>query len=162
TRAVAAERLLDLIGGHRATAAICTAVELGMVEALAAGARTVPEIAADCSVHEDATARLLTALVGLGICQVVEEGKYRLTEIGACLVRSSDPSLRDWALFEGKMLARSWIGLSETVRTGRTATEIAGSEGRYEEIRRDPQSVSLFDAAMVSMTRLIARDVLAA
>lgn len=161
--AAPAERLLDLIGGHRVTAAICAAVELGVIDALAAGPRTAPEIAAECSAHEGSSERLLTALVGLGICRSGEDSQYQLTEMGAYLAQGSDPSLRDWALFEGEMLARSWIGLSESVRSGRTFAEIAGSEGgRYEEMRRDPKTASLFDAAMVNMTRLVARDVLAA
>jgi SAM-dependent methyltransferase len=163
TRAALPERLLDLIGGHRATAAVCAAVELGVIDALGAGPLTAREIATDCSAHEASCERFLTALVGLGISQSVTDRRYQLTEMGACLARGSDPCLRDWALFEGRMLARSWIGLSESIRIGRTSAEIAGREGgRYEEIDRDPQAASLFDAAMVSMTRLVARDVLAA
>ena len=157
------EHLLNLIGGHRATATLSAAVELGVIEAFASQPRTAREVAADCSAHEASIERLLVALVGLGICQCVEDGKHKLTEMGAYLSRGSDPSLCDWALFEGKMLARSWIGLSESIRTGRSSSELAESEcGRYEEMRRDPKSASLFDAAMVSMTRLVARDVLAA
>jgi SAM-dependent methyltransferase len=163
TRAAVTERLLDLIGGHRITATLCAAVELGVIEALAAGPRTAFEIAGYCSAHEAAIERLLAALVGLGICRSVPNSQYRLTEMGAYLAQGSDPSLRDWALFEGKMLARSWIGLNESVLTGRTSAEIAWSEGgRYEEMHRDPQAASLFDAAMVSLTRFVARDVLAA
>ncbi|MDQ8728330.1 methyltransferase [Bradyrhizobium sp. LHD-71] len=161
--AAVTDRLLDLIGGHRVTATICAAVEVGVIDALAAGPRAASDIAADCPAHEASIKRLLTALVGLGICGCVEGGQYQLTEMGAYLAQRSESSLGDWARFEGKMLVRPWIGLSDSVRTGRTSAEIAGSEGgRYEEIRRDPQAASLFDAAMVSMTRLVARDVLAA
>jgi len=162
-RAVLADRLLDLLGGHRVTAALYTAVELGMIELLAAGERTAAEVAHECSAHVTSSERLLTALVGLGICRSVGDNRYRLTDMGVCLAKGASPSLHDWALFEGKMLSHSWMGLAESVRSGRTAAEIAGADdGRYGQMRRDPQAASLFDAAMASITRLVARDLIAA
>jgi len=158
----ASERLLDLLGGHRATATVCAAVELGVVEALAAGPQTSRSVAARCSTHELATDRLLMALHALGICERIEPGDFQLSEMGAHLVAASDHSLRDWALFEGNMLARSWLRLGESVRSGKTFGELAGSRGRYEDLRDDPKSAASFDAAMISITRLAARDILTA
>jgi SAM-dependent methyltransferase len=163
TCATLQDRLIDLLGGHRVTATICTAVELGVVEALSAGPKTPATVATACSAHEAATERLLIALLGLGICERAEPTKFQLSEMGARLGASSHRSLRDWALFEGRMLARSWLGLSDSIRSGKTSGDLRGAEGgRYEEFRRDPKSASLFDAAMTSMTRLVAQDVLGA
>nr|WP_283815990.1 methyltransferase [Bradyrhizobium sp. AUGA SZCCT0222] len=155
--------MLDLLGGHRVTAALCTAVELGVVEALTAGERTATEVANECSTHAPSTERLLIALVALGICQSVGPTRYRLTDMGACLANSASHSLRSWALFEGKMLSHSWMGLAESVRSGRTAAELAGADGgRYGQMHRDPEAALVFDAAMANMTRLVARDLIAA
>nr|WP_283815251.1 methyltransferase [Bradyrhizobium sp. JYMT SZCCT0180] len=155
--------MLDLLGGHRVTAALYTAVELGVVESLAAGERTATEVANECSTHAPSTDRLLIALVALGICQSAGPNRYRLTDMGACLANDAKHSLRNWALFEGKMLSRSWMGLSESVRSGRTVAELAGAEGgRYGQMHRDPEAASVFDAAMANMTRLVARDLIAA
>jgi ubiquinone/menaquinone biosynthesis C-methylase UbiE len=157
------ERLIDLLGSHRVTATICAAVDLGVVEALSAGPQTPTMVATACSAHEAATERLLTALLALGICERVEPAKFQLSKMGAHLGASSHCSLRDWAVFEGGMLARSWLGLSDSIRSGKTSGELLSAEGgRYEELRRDPKSASVFDAAMTSMTRLVAQDVLRA
>jgi DNA-binding IclR family transcriptional regulator len=102
-----------MLGGHRVTATICAAVELGVIEALAAGERTPQMIATTCATHEPATGRLLAALAALGICEQPEPGKFNLSAVGDHLVASVDRSLRDWALFEGTMLARSWLGLGD-------------------------------------------------
>ena len=161
--AILTERLIDLLGGHRTTATLCTAVELGVIDALASGKRTAAEIAVECATHEAASERLLAGLVGLDICRRCGGAHYALTEMGACLAKGADKSLRDWALFEGKVLSPTWHGLSDSIRSGKTATELAGlAGGRYAEIGRHAQSASMFDAAMVSMSRLVARDVLTA
>jgi len=157
------DRLLDLIGGHRVTAALCAAVELGIIDVLAAGDRTACEVGRECSVHGTSSERLLTALAGLGICRLAGEGRYRLTDMGTLLAKQATPSLRDWALFEGRMLSPSWMELAESVRSGRTSSAIAGfGGGRYEQMRHDPEAASLFDAAMCSMTRLAAHGLMEA
>ena len=162
TCASASERLIDMLSGHRATATICTAVELGVIEALAAGELTSPMVAATCATHEPATGRLLVALAALGICDQPEPGKFKLSVMGDQLVASADRSLRNWALFEGTMLARSWLGLANSVRHGKTLSELSGTAGRYNDLAGDQKSASLFDAAMISMTRLTANEILSA
>lgn len=157
------DRLLDLLGGHRVTAALCTAVELGVVESLAAGERTAADVANECSTHAQSTERLLITLVALGICQSVGQSRYLLTDMGACLAKNAKHSLRSWAVFEGKMLSRSWLGLTDSVRSGRTAAELAEAEGgRYGQMHRDSEAALVFDAAMANMTRLVAPDLIAA
>jgi hypothetical protein len=82
--------------------------------------------------------------------------------MGDQLAASADRSLRDWALFEGTMLAHSWLGLADSVRHGKTLSELAGTAGRYEDLGGDQKSARLFDAAMISMTRLAAKEILSA
>jgi SAM-dependent methyltransferase len=154
--------LLDLIGGHRITAVLYSAVALGVIDALDSGSASPAEIASACSTSEGATERLLTALATIGIVGKSASG-YRLTDLGRRLSRRSPGSLRDWTLFEGEMLARSWQGLIESVRTGKTATELdSQAGGRFEAIGRNPRFAELFDNAMVSFTSHAAQDVLAA
>lgn len=158
-----ADLVADLLAGHRVTGILCAAIELGVIEALASEPRTVAEIASECAVHEESCSRLLVALSGADVCRAANGGRYELTDIGMILTTRAETSLRDWALFEGKSLARSWLGLADSVRSGKTASELSGSgDGRFAELERDYASATLFDSAMVSMSRLIARDVLAA
>ena len=67
-----------------------------------------------------------------------DAGRYKLTEKGMVLTRRAEASLHDWALFEGKLLARSWLGLADPVRSGKTASQLSGSDdGRFAEMERD-------------------------
>ena len=158
-----AERLVDLLSGHRVTAALAAAVDLGLIEALASSPSTTSEVAAECHTHAASTGRLLNALVQLDICQPALGGRYALTELGALLSRHAETSLRDWALFEANMLAPAWLGIRNSIRSGKTADELAHQVGgRYAHLDRDTASASLFDAAMASMSRLVAREMLAA
>jgi ubiquinone/menaquinone biosynthesis C-methylase UbiE len=156
------DHLLDLVGGHRITAVLYSAVALGVIEALDSGAGSAAEVAAACSTSEGATERLLAALATAGIVSK-SASAYRLTDMGLRLTGRAPRSLRDWTLFEGEMLARSWQGLTESVRSGKTSTELdSQAGGRFEAIGRDPRFAELFDNAMVSITRHVAQDVIAA
>jgi hypothetical protein len=77
-RTTLSDQLLDLVAGHRVTAALGAAVDLGIVEAIAEGPRTSAWVATACSTDEQSTERLLTALVALGIC----ERAGRLLDVG--------------------------------------------------------------------------------
>lgn len=156
-------QLLDLVGGHRITAVLYSAVTLGVVDALDSGLSSPAEVAGACSTSEGATERLLAALATIGIVSK-SASAYRLTDMGRRLSSKAPGSLRGWTLFEGEMLARSWQGLTESIRTGKTATELdsQAAVGRFEAIGRNPRFAELFDNAMVSMARQVAKDVLAA
>ena len=158
-----ADRLLELVAGHRVTAVMYTAVEIGIIEVLHDRTSTASEVAESCSADAQSVARLLLALAAIGIV-TRNDGAYRLTPLALPLVRSAPGSLRDWVVFEGEMLTRSWQGLADSVRTGKTASELEAGEGgdRFARIGRDPRLAALFDNAMVSTTRHGASDILAA
>lgn len=153
--------LLDLIFSHRITAAISVATKLGVADGLASGPKTCAALAAICDAHEPSLRRLLMALVTIGICRRVEHERFELTALGAPLAANADPSLKAWAIFEGEMLWKSWGGLIDSIRSGKTRTELAGGSDSFQAMARDPEAVDIFNAAMISLTRLVARDVLA-
>ena len=154
------ETLLELINSHRITAVISTAIKLGIPDVLAKGAQTSVGLAALCNAHEPSLQRLLLAMVTIGLCRTSNDG-FELTAIGAPLASTAQPSLHDWAIFETERVAKSWTGLVDSVRTGKTATELEGGSDRFATMARDPAAVKTFNAAMVSLTRHVVGDVLA-
>src|SRR6185295_11211131 len=99
--------LLDMIGGHRITAVIHTAVQLEVPELLDAGATTARDIAVKTGAHEVSVSRLLRALVALGLC--TQHGdRFELTSMGRRLSGRAPGSLRPWVMFESRLLSRSW------------------------------------------------------
>ncbi len=154
--------LFDLIGGHRITSVIYTAVQLDIADRIADVPKSAKALAEETGIEEKILQRLLLALVTIGICVRDEQHNYSLTDIGSNLAGSAKKSLKAWALFEGEILYRSWAGLLDSVRTGQTASEILGVKNRFEDKSRDPEDIAIFNAAMVSLTRLVTDEVIAA
>jgi SAM-dependent methyltransferase len=143
----------DLVQSHRITAAIYAAAKLDLAEALADEAKSTAELARSISADEGALRRLLNALTTIGICNRAGQDKFALTDLGRQLHRNADPSFKDWVLFEGEDLVRSWSGLIDSVRSGKTATELRGEgHDRYAAMINSPDVISRFNAAMVSLT----------
>src|SRR6476660_6366792 len=148
-------KLLDLIQSHRVTAVIYAAAKLGIAELLSNGPKPLNELAKATGADQSALARLLTALSTIGICARVGEDRYSLTEIGAALDGTANPSFKGWAIFEGEMLSKSWNGLLESVMTGKTAAQLLGLNNSFDLMSRTPENVRIFNAAMADLTRLV-------
>ncbi len=155
-------KLLDLIQSHRVTAVIYVAAKLGIAELLRDGPRAPDELAKVTGADTGALGRLLTALSTLGICSPAGEDRYSLTELGAGLDGDAEHSFKHWAIFEGQLLSKSWNGMLESIMTGKTAAQILNVANSFDLMARTPENVSMFNAAMTDLTRLVTPDVLRA
>jgi O-methyltransferase domain len=149
------ESVFDLVQSHRITAVIYIAAKLNLAEAFGDGAKSTAELAKLVSADEGALRRLLVALTTIGVCNRADgDDKFTLTDLGRQLGPNANPSFKDWVLFEGELLVQSWSGLIDSVRSGKTATQIRGDgNDRYAVMRNSPEVISRFNAAMVSLTR---------
>ena len=153
----------DLVQSHRVTAVIYAAARLDLAEAIGDEAKPVAELAALVSADETALRRLLVGLTTLGLCRQAEGDRFAMTDLGRQLDEAADRSFKDWVLFEGEMLAQSWSGLLDSVRTGKTATQLRGEgDDRYGPASDAPEWTRRFNAAMVSLTRSIVPKIVAA
>jgi len=154
--------LLDMMAGHRVTAVIYTAVKLEIPELLDDGPKTAGEVAAKTGAHEASVSRLLRALVTLGLC--TQRGdRFEPTAMGCHLSGRAPGSLRPFAVFEGQLLTRGWAGLLESIRTGKTASELAGITAEQSFAQMAESGVAdVFNEAMVAFTRHVAPAVVAA
>lgn len=153
-------QLFDLIQSHRVTAVIYVAVRLGLAELLRDGPRTLAELTKATGADQRALARLLTALCTIGVCERTGGDSYASTEVGAGLDGEAEQSFRNWAIFEAEMLSKRWSGMLETVMTGKTAAELQGLADSFELMGRTPEHVTIFNAAMTDLTRLVTPDIL--
>ena len=156
-----ADTLFDLMASHRITAIIHVAARLGIADHLACGPMSAAELARKTGADMRSLQRLLRALVTIGICRETDE-RFELTEVGAHLAEKSERSLKAFALFEGEILWRGWSGLLNSVRTGKTASELAGVSDSFALMGRDPEVVRIFNEAMASLTGVVIPGVLAA
>ena len=158
----AALKLLDLIHSHRVTAVIYVAARLGIADLLADGPKSLDELVQATGADRAALARLLAALVTIGICARAEPDRYVLGETGTALVGDASRSFKAWAILEGELLSRTWSGMLETVMTGKTAAQLQGFDNSFDLMARMPETVRVFNAAMAELTALVTADVLAA
>jgi hypothetical protein len=155
-------KLWRLIQSHRTTAVIYVAAKLGIAELLRNGSRSLAELAEATGADKQALGRLLIALSTVGVCSLVAKDRYSLTEMGTALDGAAESSFRALAIFEGQMLSKSWNGLLESIMTGKTAAQLQGLSNSFDLMARSPEAVSIFNAAMVEVTRFAAPDILSA
>jgi len=155
--------LLDLTTGHRVTTIIYVAAKLGIADLLFEGSKTAAELSRLTDTHERSLLRLMRGLVVLAICTEAADGGFQLTEMGTRLAAKSERSLKPWALFEGEMQrVVAWSGLIESIRTGKTADELAGLGLERFERLAETKNAGVFNQAMVAMTRVALPALLAA
>jgi hypothetical protein len=157
------ESVHDLVQSHRITAVIHAAAKLNLAEIIGDDAKSVAELARQVSADENALRRLLVGLTTLGLCRQADNDRFAMTDLGRQLDEAAHPSFKDWVLFEGEMLAQSWSGLVDSVRTGKTATQLRGDgEDRYAVTGHGTEWTRRFNAAMVNLTRTIVPKIVAA
>jgi SAM-dependent methyltransferase len=159
---LSANALIDLVDGHRVTAIIYVAAKLGIADLLFEGPKTVSELAHLTDTHERSLFRLMRALVKLAICTQSSDGGFQLTEMGTHLAANSEGSMKAWVLLEGGILRAGWGELLESIRTGKTADELAGLGQERFELLAKTKDAALFNEAMVSTTRMSVPAVLGA
>lgn len=157
-----ASAFFDLVAGHRATAVIYAAARLGIADVLLEGPKDCAQLARLIEVHERSLLRLMRGLVALAICAETTDGKFALTEVGTHLASNAERSLKAWALFEGGMLRARWSELIESIRTGKTADELAGLGQERFEVLAKTKDVGLVNEAMASITRSAVPGILSA
>jgi len=151
-----------LINSQRITAVIYVAARLGVADLLEPGPKSTVELANETGAHEQSLRRLLRALLTIGVCKQAGKDQFALTEIGRYLAGKAEGSQKHWALLEGQFTLHNWEGLFESIRTGKSAAEIAGFDNVFEQMAQDPQQIRVFNDAMVAFTRHVTPAVVAA
>jgi hypothetical protein len=138
--------------------AVHATAKLGLADTLAEGPLHADEVARRAGTHAGATRRLLRALVVLEIVKQLDDGRFELTELGACLRSDTPDSVRSWALlWGGEMMWRPWGQLSECVRTGVMApTLLDGHQSPFELMQQYPEEEAIFNRSMLELTRSVA------
>ncbi|MCX7819740.1 MAG: acetylserotonin O-methyltransferase [Kiritimatiellae bacterium] len=146
-------RLMNLATGYWASAALVAAVELGVFEAIAAGARTTADIADRCGCSRPHLEDLLRALAALSVVHTTPLGWQPAQELQVYLNPDSPRSLLP-ALAINRDLFPLWARLAHAVRTGRPPSE----PGRH--LGGDTDQTRRFVLAMHSRAMALADQLL--
>jgi 3-hydroxy-5-methyl-1-naphthoate 3-O-methyltransferase len=128
-------RILDLASAFWSSAALLTAVDLGLFGALEQGPATAAEIATRTELPPRPAAMLLDAMVALGLCQRDGDRYANTAEAAAFLVPGKRGSLAG-ALGYNARLFTAWGRLGEAVRADAPIVEAPTYLGRDPERTR--------------------------
>lgn len=147
-------RLMTLITGHWATAAVHAAAKLGVADVLQAGPRSSAEVAEAVGAHEPSLFRLLRALASMGVVRETAPRTFGLTEVGDLLRVDHPFSGRCFALFQGADPHwRGWGSFLHAVQTGESAFEAAHGKKFFEYLEEDDSFSQVFNDAMTTTSR---------
>jgi hypothetical protein len=136
--------LWDFERGALMTRALAVAADLGVAEALAAGARSVDELARGLGANADTLHRILRALASDGVFAETAPGVFANTEASELL---RVPSRRAFAhLFGGIWHATAG---ELDARTGGPTFDRTRGRGFWAWLAEHPEERAAFDAAMV-------------
>jgi hypothetical protein len=138
-----AERSMTVIHGVRA------AIELDIAEYLAAGPLDIHDLANRANADTASLFRLLRALETVGVFKQVSARRFANTPDSELLRRDVPGSLwvRARAAFDCGLF-EAYLGLPQSIRTGRNAFEHVHACNLWEFLNRDPVRASLFDRYM--------------
>lgn len=153
-------RLLDMIGASWMSQAICVAAELRIPDLLAERPQSAEELATVTQCCREPLYRLLRALTSIGICEEQEDKSFALTPMGDLLRGNAAFSVRSWAIWWGKHLWPVWHKLHSSVKTGKSVRELTTGLTGYAHLEADSEIASIFNHAMVELTRIVAREAL--
>jgi hypothetical protein len=155
-------QLARLLDGYMITQLLYVTARLGVADALAAGPRSGPELAATVGANSDALTRALRGLVIEGVLAEDAEGRFALTPVGDCLRSGADGSLRGAVLARGDLYYHAATGLLQTVVEGGTAFEHVHGKPFFAHLAAHPDLEAAFQGSMADRSRQEAAAVAAA
>ena len=118
---------MSMLFGYFPPQVLHVMTRIGLADQLAAGPRPAAELATATGCHPGALARLLRALVVIGVLEQPDPDEpdvYALTGTGELLRTDHPATMRNYVLlFCGEQVWQSWGDLEYSVRTGQSAWE---------------------------------------
>jgi hypothetical protein len=139
--------LVEMAMAYSHSRVLCAAARLGVADALGDEVRNVGLLAEKCQADTDALYRLLRALASIGITEETIPEHFRLTPFGKPLRRDWPQSAWPAVIFWADLLADEWSLLTDSVRTGKPASQIRDPKipSRWSQ---DAKADSIFRAVM--------------
>jgi len=141
--APAASMLRDLVMAELRTTVVLqaarAAAEMELAEQLTSGPLSVDELASRANAHAPSLFRLLRALETVGVFKQVSPRVFANTPESELLRKDAPGSL--WARIWGPVacgMYQAWVEFPNSIRTGRSAFELAHGCGFWEFLRCDP------------------------
>lgn len=157
----AARLVRAVLIGKLLSQSLSTFVELGVAEALTRRAMRGDELAAALKTDPHVLTQLLRALVPFDVVGYDPlTDRFDLRSVGSALTRDAVGSAYASALLAGGSMGRAWNRLSESVRTGAPAFDIAHGMDLFTALDGDPDLRRLFHESQARDLELSISDLI--
>jgi hypothetical protein len=136
--------LLKMIVAYWMTQGVYVAAKLRIADHLKSGPRTNEELAALVDADPRNLYRLMRMLVGNGIFDADDQGRYRLNAIAKHLLTDNPDSLYAMATIFGGDFYRAWGSLDYSVQTGKTAFDHVFGQPLFEYLKANKDTAEDF------------------
>jgi hypothetical protein len=144
TSAKDTDAIRQLVAGYQVARALLAADEIGLLEQLQGGSRSIAELAEATETHEPTLARFIRALAAVELVSVYDEDRVAPGPLA--------DGLRDAARI-GVENYRAWSELPYTLRTGKPAFDQVFGQGFYQYLNSEPEKAKRFNAALAAVSR---------
>ena len=162
-------KLSQMAFGYANSQVLYATVRLGVADALADGPLPAAELARQTGCAPAELARLLRALILLGVVDAEEASdvaaaeRVALTELGRPLCAGHPQSLQSGILLQGDpAMWRAWGDLTQGLRGGASAFACAHGQPLFDYIGGDPRLAAVFHATMRAGAEALAAGVVKA
>jgi hypothetical protein len=153
--------MLQLISGFWISRAVYVLAKLGIPDLLAKQPSSAEELAQLTETHAPSLARLLRALVSVGVLAQTADGKLSLTPLSETLRTDAPGSVRWFAISElGEEHYPAWGDLMYSVKTGGIAFDHVFGMDIWEFFRSHPENARIFNDSMTGMTAAVNEAIL--
>jgi hypothetical protein len=154
--------ILQLISGFWISRALYIIAKLGIPDLIAEQPRGVDELAQATDTHSGALARIIRALVSVGVLAETTDGRVSLTPLSEVLRTNVPGSVRWFTISElGEEHYPAWGDLMHSVKTGEIAFDHVFGMDIWEFFRTHPDNARLFNDSMSGMTAAANEAILA-
>ena len=135
-----------------ASQTVYVAAKLGVADMLGEGSMSSDEIALATGTNSKSLARLTRALVALGVLAVDDDGRFRLTGIGASLQSVMPGSMRSIILTLGEEHYQAWGKLIDSIKCNKPAFDEVYRRPLFEYLAQNSAAAQTFNEAMTDLT----------
>ena len=148
-----AQHIVRLAFGFAVSQALRVVADLEIADRLAAGERSVDDLAAETCSHADALYRVMRLLAAEGVFLETDARRFGLTETGEALRSDGRSSPRDLIRMLNQEPYLAFAQLGHSVRTGLPAFDEVFGKPRFDWLADHPDKAALFQSAMIALNQ---------
>lgn len=152
-----AQSMIRLFMGYIPTRVIYVAAKLGLADHIGDDGASARDLAQKLNVHSAALYRVMRVLAGLGVLHQDKNDRFFVTPFGETLRKDSPNSVRDYAIYSQEIVYDTFMGIADSVRSGKPVIE-----DFFKFLRDNPEREAIFHAGMSNRGRIETAAVLEA